>query len=83
MNSNELSAHLIPTTASGNTKATLVAAKSEFVAWHDNVYYFPNYELVTTCINRAFKGDNRQVSRKAVRKIMSVFEWMFLEESAR
>ncbi len=65
------------------SKATLVAATSEFVANHDNTFYFPSYELVTTCINSAFKGDNRHVSRKAVRKIMSVFEWMFLEESAR
>ena len=64
------------------SKATLVAATSQFVANHENVHYFPSYELVTTCIRRAFKDDNRHISRKAVRKIMRVFEWMFLTTPA-
>ena len=63
------------------SKAILVAAASAFVANHDNVHYFPSYELVTTCIPGAFKGDNRHVTRRAIRRIMRVFERMFLAES--
>ena len=63
------------------SKATLVAATNQFVANHDNVHYFPSYELVTTCIRGAFKGDNRHVSRRAIRRIMRIFEWMFLTDS--
>lgn len=59
------------------SKATLVVATHQFVANHDNVYYFPSYELVTTGIRRAFESDNRHVRRQAVREIMRVFESMF------
>jgi hypothetical protein len=62
------------------SKAILVAATSAFVANHDNVHYFPSYELVTTCIPRAFKGDNRHVKRRAIRTIMRIFEQMFLAD---
>lgn len=63
------------------SKAILVAATSAFVANHENVHYFPSYELVTTCIPRAFKGDNRHVTRRAIGRIMRVFEQMFLADS--
>ncbi|MCB9838959.1 MAG: GSCFA domain-containing protein [Phycisphaeraceae bacterium] len=65
------------------SKATLVAAVSEFVANHDNVHYFPSYELVTTCIPRAFKSDNRHVTPRAIARIMRVFESMFLDQPGR
>ncbi len=60
------------------SKATLVVATHEFVARHDNVHYFPGYELVTAGIRRALERDNRHVRGRAVAKIMRVFEQMFV-----
>ncbi len=65
--------------ANTTSKATLVVATQQFVANHDDVYYFPSYELVTTVIPKAFERDNRHVKRRTVRKIMKAFEAMYVE----
>jgi len=62
------------------SKATLVVATHEFVARHDDVHYFPGYELVTAGIRRALERDNRHVRRRAVARIMRVFEQMFVAD---
>jgi hypothetical protein len=62
------------------SKATLVVATHQFVSNHENVHYFPSYELVTVGIRRAFESDNRHVRRPAVHEIMKVFERMFVAE---
>jgi hypothetical protein len=60
------------------SKATLVVATHEFVARHDDVHYFPGYELVTVGIKKPLERDNRHVRRRAVARIMRVFEQMFV-----
>ena len=61
------------------SKATLVLAAHEFISRHDNISYFPGYELVTVAIRKALERDNRHVRRRTVRQIMNVFEHMFVE----
>jgi hypothetical protein len=62
------------------SKATLVVAVNEFVSRHDNVFYFPAYEIVTVGIRKAFERDNRHVRRRTVNRIMSIFEQKFVTE---
>lgn len=64
--------------ANVQSKATLVAATREFCDSHDDVHYFPSYELVSTVIADPFEDDNRHVKRSTVQQIMSVFEANFL-----
>lgn len=66
-------------TASCNSKCTLRAAADEFTARHDNVFYFPAFEMAT--IYRPFIGEsifsdgaeNFHVNKPTIKFIMSQF----------
>ncbi len=60
------------------SKSTLLTATREFCSRHDNVWYFPSYELVSTVIPDPFEEDNRHVKRTTVNEIMRVFENNFM-----
>lgn len=62
------------------SKATLLVAAKAFVARHDDVHYFPSYELVQHAIRDPFEPDNRHVKRSTVDTIMRVFESTFVAE---
>ena len=64
--------------ANVQSKSTLLAATREFCDAHDDVFYFPSYELVSAVIADPFEDDNRHVKRSTVQQIMSVFEANFL-----
>lgn len=69
--------------ASCNSKSTLRAAADEFAASHDNVYYFPAYEMAT--IYRPITGhsiyqegkENFHMNRETVKFIMGQFFRMY------
>lgn len=63
------------------SKATLLVAAKAFVARHDDVHYFPSYELVQHAIRDPFEPDNRHVKRSTVDAIMRVFEATFVTET--
>lgn len=72
--------------ASCNSKSTLRAAVDEFAVRHDNVYYFPAFEMAT--IYRPITGhswfkdskENFHVDKKTVRFIMEQFFRMYAEQ---
>ena len=74
-------------TASCNSKSTLRAAADEFAANHDNVTYFPAYEMAT--IYRPMIGknlfaegkENFHVNKSTVKFIMGQFFRMFSTEA--
>lgn len=51
-------------TATTHSKSTLRAAVGEFILHHDDVDYFPSYELVT---GAGFAGDNFEADRRSVK----------------
>jgi len=69
--------------ASCSSKSTLRAVANEFVSSHNDVYYFPSYELITMVYpricNREIGGriwrmdDNRHVAPKLIKKILKQF----------
>jgi hypothetical protein len=68
--------------ASCNSKSTLRAAADEFVARHDNVTYFPAYEMATVyqpMLGRSYFEDGREnfhVNKRTVKFIMNhFFKW--------
>jgi hypothetical protein len=69
--------------ASSNSKATLRAAADEFVVGHDNVFYFPAFEMAT--IYQPITGstwltdgkENFHINKKTVRFIMRQFFRIF------
>lgn len=72
--------------ASCNSKSTLRAAADEFVVRHDNVYYFPAFEMATIYQpitgKTWFKDDTKEnfhVNKKTVRFIMEQFFRIFGE----
>ena len=60
------------------SKAALRLAAEEFVAANENVFYFPSYELITTCLDDPWQSDKRHVSRDAVARVMEMFDAMYL-----
>lgn len=64
--------------ASSFSKSKLVAAAQRFAYAHDDVHYFPSYELVTALIPRPFKGDNRHVTPETEAAVMDLFERSFV-----
>ncbi len=74
-------------TASCNSKSTLRAAADEFTARHDNVFYFPAYEMATIyrpMTNQILFADGREcfhVHKKTVRFIMQQFFKFFSSEN--
>jgi hypothetical protein len=68
--------------ASCNSKSTLRAAADEFAARHDNVFYFPAYEMATVyqpLTGRTYFADGREnfhVNKRTVKFIMNhFFRW--------
>ncbi len=61
------------------SKATLRLAADEFCRRHDDVHYFPSYEMVMTCIQDPWDPDQRHVSRKAIDRVMQMFQHMFMK----
>jgi hypothetical protein len=68
--------------ASCNSKSTLRAAADEFAAAHDNVFYFPAFEMATIyqpLSGRSFFADGREnfhVNKATVKFIMNhFFRW--------
>lgn len=65
--------------ASCNSKSTLRAAADEFVSQHDNVFYFPAYEMATIysmLMGRSYFADGKEnfhVNKDTVRFIMNHF----------
>lgn len=72
--------------ASCNSKSTLRAATDEFVASHDNVYYFPAYEMATIyqpIMGRTYFSEGKEnfhINKKTVRFIMDHF-FRFFDKS--
>jgi hypothetical protein len=72
--------------ASWNSKATLRAAVDEFVAGHDNVFYFPAFEMAVTyrvMLGKPIFAEGREpfhVNRETVNFIMDNFFRMFSDE---
>jgi len=73
--------------ASCNSKSTLRAATDEFVCRHENVFYFPAFEMATIyqpIIGKTwFKDDTREnfhINKKTVRFIMQQFFNIFGKE---
>lgn len=65
--------------ANCHSKSTLRVAAEEFVNAHpDSAYYFPAYETVLYCSERAWKEDQRHVSEEAIGKVMDLFDRMFV-----
>jgi hypothetical protein len=70
-------------TASGNhvlaattySKSVLRAAAQEIAEDHENVFYFPSYEIITgaPAAGRYFADDMRNVTEEGVAQVMSVF----------
>lgn len=60
------------------SKATLLVAARSFAALHEDVTYFPSYEIVTTAAQDPFMPDNRHVHDALVAKIMRIFEEAFV-----
>jgi hypothetical protein len=60
-----------------HSKAVLRVAAEEFVERNTDVFYFPSFELVTTCIDNAWDADQRHVSRHAVDRVMTMFKQMY------
>jgi hypothetical protein len=73
--------------ASCNSKATLRAAADAFVSRHDNVFYYPAFEMAW--LYRPLMGDtflssgreNFHVNKPTVKSIMRRFFEYFAEES--
>lgn len=63
--------------ANAHSKAVLLVAAEQFVAQNDNVFYFPSYELVTSCLPNAWDPDQRHVSAETVACVMSMFRKMY------
>lgn len=66
-------------TANTLSKSTLRVAAEYFSQSHENVYYFPSYEIVAHAIPSPYEEDNRHVTEKTILKVMKVFESQFME----
>lgn len=64
--------------ANAHSKAVLRAAADQFVRTHEDVEYFPAFEVVTYCTKDAWQADQRHVSRGAVANVMRTFCDMFV-----
>lgn len=64
--------------ANAHSKAVLRVAAEEFVRRCPGAYYFPSYEIVTTCTEHPWEPDQRHVSRAAVANVMAAFVEMYV-----
>ena len=68
--------------ANTHSKAVLRVAADELVRANKDVFYFPSYELVTTCMENPWAEDQRHVSRETVAKVMGMFNAMYVKDGA-
>jgi hypothetical protein len=66
-------------TANSLSKSTLRVVAEYFSQRHENVYYFPSYEIVTQGIASPYEKDNRHVTEDTINKVMEVFESRFID----
>lgn len=68
-------------TSTGYSKATLRAVAGDMEKQHDDVSYFPSYEIITGAFNRGayFAEDLRSVREEGVRHAMRVFFQSFTD----
>jgi len=64
--------------ANAHSKAVLRVAAEEIVAADPQAYYFPSYELVTTCLDDPWSPDLRHVTPQTVAQVMALFDAMFV-----
>jgi GSCFA family len=67
--------------ANMHSKAVLRVAAEEFVKRNKDVYYFPSYEVVTSCTKNPWDIDQRHVSREAVENVMLLFQKMYVTKN--
>ncbi len=67
--------------ANSHSKAVLRVAAHELCKQHKNVFYFPSYELVTTCTMDPWDSDHRHVKPDTVKKVLHLFDKMFVVDS--
>ena len=65
-------------TANSHSKAVLRVAIEEVVKANRDVFYFPSYEFVTTCIESPWDADQRHVKLETVGRVMELFDDMFV-----
>jgi hypothetical protein len=65
--------------ATTHSKAILRAVASAAAAEHENVYYFPAYEIITGNFSRGryFEGNLRTIAPEGVAHVMRVFERVY------
>jgi hypothetical protein len=68
--------------ANAHSKAVLRVAADELVRANKDVFYFPSYELVTTCMENPWTEDQRHVSRETVAKVMGMFNALYVKDGA-
>ena len=62
------------------SKATLRIAADTFVQQHQNVHYFPSFELITQVLPNPHEKDNRHVTQAAIQEVMRLFEDCFVDK---
>ncbi len=69
--------------ANGDSKSTLRAAAAAFCARHDDVHYFPSYEIVTnSAFSKAWRPDGLHVMQPMVRHVVDTFIRNYYEPGA-
>ena len=69
--------------ANCHSKSVLRVAADEIVRRNEDVFYFPSFEVVTTCSKYIWAEDQRHVHPSAVARVMELFDTMFLTNSTR
>ncbi|MCF7802881.1 MAG: GSCFA domain-containing protein [Candidatus Marinimicrobia bacterium] len=67
-------------TANTLSKSTLRVAADYFSFQHNNVHYFPSYEIVMNACPAPFEDDGRHVKQAAINEVMSIFEKKFVKK---
>ena len=69
--------------ATMKAKSTLVVAAHSLVEkYRDCVYYLPSFETVMYGVRNPWQPDMRHVSNQAVRRVMKLFQIMFMEDQS-
>lgn len=66
--------------ANCHSKSTLRVVAEEFVKNNTGVFYLPSYETVMYTAESAWETDQRHVSRTAVRKVIQLFNRIFVKD---
>ena len=65
-----------------STSTLVVAAHSLVEKYRDCVYYLPSFETVMYGVRNPWQSDMRHVSNEAVRRVMKLFQIMFMEDQS-